>query len=162
MTSKNNRAPLLYLIKLCASFQTHWWIQTAVTVQKRSIWVKICDFLSCVTLKFNGWSWQTIGHLFCATSSFVTHFKAIGEFKLEWQSGNTQFGSKSMILLAVWPWNLTDDLENQYDKAPKQYEALCIISSQYMKSNWSYGPEMANLGFDLCNLDFWPLTLHFA
>ena len=27
MTSKNNRAPLLCYIKLCASFQTHWWIQ---------------------------------------------------------------------------------------------------------------------------------------
>ena len=99
MTSKNNRAPLLYYIKLCASFQTHWWIQTAVTVQKRSILVKIGDFLSCVTLKFVGWPWKTIGHLFYATSSFVNHFKAIGEFKLEWQSGNAQFRSKSAIFV---------------------------------------------------------------
>ena len=96
---KNNRAPLLYYVKLCASFQTHWWIQTAVTVQKRSIWVKIGDFLSCVTLKFDGWPWQTIGHLFYATSSFVNHFKAISEFKLEWQSANTQFHSKSAIFV---------------------------------------------------------------
>ena len=99
MTSKNNRAPLLYYIKLCASFQTHWWIQTEVTVQKCSIWVKIGDFLSCVTLKFDGWPWQTIGHLFYATLSFVNHFKAIGEFKLEWQSGNAQFHSKSVIFV---------------------------------------------------------------
>ena len=28
MTSKNNRAPLLYFIKFCASFQSHRWIQT--------------------------------------------------------------------------------------------------------------------------------------
>ena len=28
-------------------------------------------FLSCVTLKFDGWPWKTIGHLFYATSSFV-------------------------------------------------------------------------------------------
>ena len=164
MTSKNNRAPLLYYIKLCASFQTHWWIQTAFTIQKHSIWVKIDDFLSCVTLKFDGWPWQTTGHLFYATSSFVNHFKAIGEFKLEWQSGNAQFRSKSVIFvlcdleisrmtlknkghlfyatsrfehhfiaicefelesqseksqfwvkidifLALWPWNLTDNLE---------------------------------------------------
>ena len=80
--------PVLYYIKLCASFQTHWWIQTAVTVQKCSIWVKISYFLSCVTLKFDGWPWQTIGHLFFVTSSFVNYFKAIGEFKLEWQFGN--------------------------------------------------------------------------
>ena len=99
MTSKNNRAPLLYYIKLCASFQTHLWIQTAVTVQKRSIWVKIGDFLSCVTLKFDGWPWQTIVHLFYATSSLVNHFKAIGEFKLEWQSGNAQFRPKSAIFV---------------------------------------------------------------
>ena len=99
MTPKNNRAPLLYYIKHCTSFETHWWIQTAVTVQKRSIWVKICDFLSCVTLKFDGWPWQTIGHLFYATSSFLNHFKATGEFKLEWQSGNAQFHSKSAIFV---------------------------------------------------------------
>ena len=39
MTLENNRAPLLYYIKLCASFQIHRWIETEVTVQKRSIWV---------------------------------------------------------------------------------------------------------------------------
>ena len=89
----------LYQIKLCASFQTHWWIQTGVTVQKCSIWVEIGDFLSYVTLKFDGRPWKTIGHHFYATSSFVNHFKAIGEFKLEWQSGNAQFGSKSAIFV---------------------------------------------------------------
>ena len=60
MTLKTNRAPLLYYIKLCVSFQSHGWIQTGVTVRKRSIRVKICDF-------------------FCP----------------------------------VWPWNLKDDLEKQ-------------------------------------------------
>ena len=38
---ENNRAPLLYYIKLCASFHSHQWIQTGVIVQKRSIRVKI-------------------------------------------------------------------------------------------------------------------------
>ena len=55
MTFKNNRAPLLCYFKLCAAFCSHWWIQTGVTVRKRPIWVKINDFLSRVTLKFNGW-----------------------------------------------------------------------------------------------------------
>ena len=66
-----------------------------------------------MTLKFDGWPWKTIGHLFYATSSFVYHFTAIGEFKLELQAGTPQFGSNSTIFLAVWPWNLTDDLEKQ-------------------------------------------------
>ena len=105
MTSKNNRALLLYNVKLCASFQTGF------TVQKHSLRVEIGDMLSSVILKFDGWPWQTIGHLFYATSSFVQHFIAIGEFKLELQSGNAQFGSNSTIFWAVWPWNLTDDLE---------------------------------------------------
>ena len=46
MTLKNNRTPLLYNVKLCASFQSHRWIQTAATVQKCSIRVKIRDFFS--------------------------------------------------------------------------------------------------------------------
>ena len=83
MTSINNRAPLLHYIKLCASFQIHRWIQTEVIVRKRSIRVKIDNFLSRVTLKFDGWSWKTIRHLFYVASSFVHHFIAISEFKLE-------------------------------------------------------------------------------
>ena len=113
MTLKNNRAPLLYYIKLCVSFQIYRCIQTVGTDRKRSIRVKIGNFLSCVTLKFDGWPWKTIGHLFYTTPSFVHHFKSIGEFNLELQSGNAQFGSKSAIFCPVWPWNFTDDLEKQ-------------------------------------------------
>ena len=97
MTLKNCRAPLLYYIKLCASFQSHGWIRTGVTVRKRSIRVKVGNSLSPVTLKFDGWPWKSIGHLFYIASSFVHHFIAISEFKLELQTGNTEFGSKSMI-----------------------------------------------------------------
>ena len=50
---------------------------------------------------------------FNITSSFVQYFKAIGEFQLELKSGNAQFRSKSVIFWALWPWNLTDDLEKQ-------------------------------------------------
>ena len=111
MTLKNNRAPLLFYFKLVASFRNHWCIETWVTVRKRPIWVKIDDFFSRVTSKFDVWPWKTIGHLFYATSSFVHHFIAIGEFKLELKSRNAQSGSNSTIFSAVWPWNLADDLE---------------------------------------------------
>ena len=82
-------------------------------IQKYPIWVKIDDFLAAVSLKFDVWHWKTKGHLFYATLSFVHHSVTIGEFKLELQSGNAQFGSKSMIFRAVWPWNVTDDVEKQ-------------------------------------------------
>ena len=73
MTLKNNSAPLLCYIKLCATFPNHRWIQTGGTIRKRSNRVKICDFLSCVTFKFDGWPWKTIEHHFYVASSFVHH-----------------------------------------------------------------------------------------
>ena len=74
-------------------------------------WIQIVNFSACVTLKLDGWPRKMIGHIFYTASSFVHRFKAIGDFKLELQSGNAQFGSKSAIFCPVWPWNLTDDLE---------------------------------------------------
>ena len=63
MTLKNNRAPLLSNIKLCASFQHHMWIQTGVTVRK---WLN--GVMTSVTLTFcmditsvkgnNSWKFQ--------------------------------------------------------------------------------------------------------
>ena len=60
-------------------------------------------------MKFDGWPWKTIGHLFYATSSFVHHFVAICVFKLELQSGNAESGSNATIFRAVWPkiWRMT-------------------------------------------------------
>ena len=52
MTFKNNRAPLLSLIKLYASFHHHMWIQTGVTVRKRLSWV-----LTSETMTFDLWPW---------------------------------------------------------------------------------------------------------
>ena len=123
MTLENNKAPLLCFFQLHTSFQCQWWIQTGVTIWKHSIRIKISNFLSRATLKFDRWHWKTIGHLIFATSSFVHHFKAIGEFKLELQSGNAQFGSKSTTFCPVWFWNLTDDLEKQYYRAPLLWNA---------------------------------------
>ena len=70
-------------------------------------------FFSLVTFEFDVWPWKTIGHLFYSTSSFVHHFVAISELKLELQSGNAKLGWNLKIFRAVWPWNLTDDLEKQ-------------------------------------------------
>ena len=116
MTLKNNRAPLLCCFKFCASFHSHQWFQTRVTVWKWPIWVKIDDFfvpLSRVTLKFDRWPWKIIGHLFYATSNFGHHSVAVGEFKLELQSETPNLGQNWPFFLAVWPWNLMDDLEKQ-------------------------------------------------
>ena len=154
MTPKNNRTPVLYYVKLCASFQIHQWIQTGVTVRKRPIWVKFDNFLSHVTLIFDRWPWKTIGHLLYASSSFLHCFIAIGEFKLELQSRNAQFGSTSTIFLAVWPCNLTNDLEHCWTR---QIWGI-------WKLRPAYSPETPNLGqnrwcFVPCNLEIWWMTL---
>ena len=51
MTSINTRVPLLYYIKLYASFQSHGGIQTGLTVRKRSTRVKIGVFCTV-------WPWN--------------------------------------------------------------------------------------------------------
>ena len=71
------------------------------------------QFSARVTVKFDGWPRKTIGHFFYTTSSFVHHFKSIGEFKLDLQSRNAQFGSKLVICYPVWPWKLMNDLGKQ-------------------------------------------------
>ena len=43
-------------------------------------------------------------------------------------------------------------------------QALCIISYPLVDSNWSYSPEMPNLGqirrfFEPCDLEIWRMTL---
>ena len=115
--------------------------------------LQIGAFLSCATLKFDSWPWKTIRHLFYVISSFVYNSLTIGEFKLELQSENAQFGSKSAICCPVRPWNLTDDLEKQQGTSFMLLQAMCVISKPSVNWNWSYGPENPKLGQNL----LWPL-----
>ena len=121
-------------------------------------------FLSRVTWKFDGWPLKTIGHLFYTTSSFEQHFKATDEFKLELQSGNAQFRSKSTIFYPVWPPNLMDDFRKQQDTSSILHRALYIFSNPWVNSNWSYHAETLNSGqnqwfFVPCDLEIWWMTL---
>ena len=67
-------------------------------------------FLSCVTLKFVGWPWKTIEHLFCATSSLL--FASFRSHLYIWTgvtSGNAQIWSKFALTSVtltfdLWPW----------------------------------------------------------
>ena len=70
-----------------------------ITVQKCHIPAKIGNFF---VLRDHEIWWMTLkstGHHFYATSGFVHHCLAISQFKLELQSGNAQFGSKSVIFV---------------------------------------------------------------
>ena len=180
MTLKNNRAPLLCYFKLCASFHSHWWIQTGVTVLKSLNWVKIsiffvlCEleiwrqnhiFLSRATLKFDGWPWKTIGHLFYVTSSFVHHFIAICEFKLELQSGNAQFWSKSLIFLSRvnlkfdgWPWKTIGHLFYGTSNIVHHFIAISEFKLDLQSGNAQFGSKVL-IFFVPCDLEIWRMTL---
>ena len=132
MTSKNNRAPLVCYFKLYASFHSHGWIQAGVTVRKPPIWVKIIDFFSRVTLQFDEWPWKTIGHLFYATSSFVHHFGAIGDFKLESSPETSTLGQIRRFLepcdLEIWRMTL------KKNRAP--LECYCKLRASFCCHRW--------------------------
>ena len=92
-------------------------------------------------------------HRFFSPCDFVHHYVAIGEFKLELQSGNAQSGSNSTLFSALkfdwWPWKTIGHLS----KATSSYMYHFII---IVNSKWSYSPETVKLGCDLCDLDLWP------
>ena len=90
------------------------WVNSNWSYSPETLGSKLATCLSRVTLKFDRWPWKKIGRLFCTISSFVHHFKAISEFKLELHSRSAQFGSKLMIFLSRmtlkfdrWPWETT-------------------------------------------------------
>ena len=89
MTLAYNRAPLLCYVnvnhfKAIGEFKLEWQTRNAQFCQNQR-------YLSLVTLKFHGWHWKIIGHLFYPTSRFERRFIAICEFELELQSEKSQF-----------------------------------------------------------------------
>ena len=155
MTLENNRTPLLYYTKLCASFQSHGWIQTEATVRKGSIRVKIGDYLSHVTFKFDGWPWKTIEHLFYTTSSCMHHFKAI-------QSGNAQFGSKFFVPcdLEIWRMTLktTGHLFYFASSFVHHFIAISEFKLELQSGNAQFGSKSTYF-FEPCDLEIWRMTL---
>ena len=116
-----------------------------------------------VIFKFDRWLCETTGHLLYAISSFVDHFVAIGEFKLELQSGNGQFGSKSSF---VSPASL------KFDRWHRKIIAhpLCATSSFVHhfvvigEFKLELQPGNAPLGLNLAfylwwDLEIWQMTL---
>ena len=103
-------------------------------------------FFSRVTLKFYQWPWKTIGHFFCATSSFVQYFVPIGEFKLELQSGNAQFGSKSFFShmtfkLNGWPWKTTGHLSYDTLSFVHHFNAIAKFKLKLQSGNAKFGSK---------------------
>ena len=128
MTLKTNMAPPLCYVKLCAVFRSHWLIQTGVSVRKRANLDQIrrlldpCDLeIWRMTLKNN-------------KAPLLCYSKLCASFQIhQWNhTGVTvrkhQIWVKIDDFLAVWPCNLTYDLEKQKANIYMLLQALCIIS----------------------------------
>ena len=118
-----------------------------------------------MTLKFNGWPRKIIGHLFYTTSSFLHHFKSIGEFKLELQSGNAQFGSKSMIHFScvtlkfdVWPWKTIGYLFYATSSFVHHFIAIGEFKLELQSRNAQFGSKLT-IFFPPCDFEIWHMTL---
>ena len=128
MTFKNNREPLLCYFKLCASFRSHWWIQTGVkspqTPNLGQIWrfLEPCDLeIWWMTLKNNRAPHLSIIKLY---ASFHHHM---------WiQTRDTVRKRLSWVLTSVtltfdlWPWPF----------AQTSLLSLVITPENFMKIRW--------------------------
>ena len=120
-----------------------WWFETT----SHPLWHQ-CN----VMMKFDGWPWKTIGHLFYATLSFVHHFIAIDQFKLELQPGNPKLGWKSAIFFTLvtlkfvgWPRKLIGYLSYITSSFVHHFIAISEFKLELQSGNGKVG--------------FWPLWL---
>ena len=85
MTFKNNRAPILCYFKLCASFRSHWWIQTGVKSPETPNLGQIRRFLEPCDLAIWRMTFKN------NRASLLCYFKLCASFRSQWwiQTGVT-------------------------------------------------------------------------
>ena len=165
MTLKNNRAPRLCYLKLYISFPSHWSIQTGVIARKHPIRVKIDEFLSQATLKFDEWPWKTIGHIFYDTSSFMYHFVAIGQFKLEivrkcpFSVKIGDFSSRVTLKFHGWHWKTKGGLFYAIASFVYHFVDMCEFKLELQSGNDQTRTKLVLISVPLA-FDLWPWSLH--
>ena len=126
MTLINDKAPLWCYFKLCASFCSHWWIQTGVTVLKCSISVTMDDFFLPCDLEM---LWMSLKNnraplLCCFKLCALLHTSDNSNLSY---SPETLYSGQNRFFCHIWPWNLTDDLKKQTGTSSMLFQALYII-----------------------------------
>ena len=98
-----------FWLEQCTSFikiSGHPWIQIEVHPEMLKSELNH-RFSAPVTLKFDGWPRQIIGHLFCATSSFVHHLQTSVNSNLSYSPETLNSGQnrrfRSQDDLEIWP-----------------------------------------------------------
>ena len=148
MTLKNNRAPLLCYFKLCASFRSHWWIQTGVTVRKRLSWV-----VTSVTLTFDLWPWTFAWTLHWALVISPENFKMIRWWEHSQQDRRWNADKPSAALDPYIPTWLTTSPANHrpdnFDFFFFTFKGNCEKWCN-LRSNWSASTSNLKFPFSDC------------
>ena len=92
---------------------------------------------------------KTIRHLFYTMLSFMHHFIAISEFKLELQTGNAQFGSKLVIFFLScvtfefdgWPWKTIGHLFYATSSFVHHLIAIIEFKLELQSGNGQFGSK---------------------
>ena len=147
---KNHRTLLLYYVKLCASFQIHWWIQTEFTVQKRSIRVEIGDIFSRVTF-LEIW-WLTLKNnrapLLYYTklgASFQSHRWSQTWVIVRKRSGRVKIGellSRVTLKFDGWPWKTIGYLFYTTLSIVHHFKALDEFKLKLQSRNAPFGSKL--------------------
>ena len=155
MTSKNNRTPLLYYIKFCASFEIHRWIQTGITVRKRSIRVKIGDFCPV-------WPWNPMDdmgnnrapllHCIKLCASFQSHGWTLSSGQNRW------FFWFRVTLKFEWPWKKIGHLFCVASSfVQHHFIAISVFKLELQTWNAKFGWK--SMVFVPCDIEIWHMTL---
>ena len=125
---KTNRASLLCLFKLYASFHIHQCILIWVPVRKRSNRVKFDDFSSPCDLEISRMTLKNNSALplnpFKLYASFHSHWWIQIWVSVRKRSDWVKFDNFCLL----WHWNFTDDLGKQWGTCSIRIQALGIIS----------------------------------
>ena len=151
MTWENNKATLLYYIKLCASFQIHCWIQTGVTVQKCSIRVKIGEFFVLHDREI--W-WMTLKN---NRAPLLYYIKFWAAFQSHWhiQTGVTgqkrsipvkigAFFPRVTLKIDVWPWKTIGHLFYITSRFVHHFKSIGEVKLELQPGNTQVGYKLAN------------------
>ena len=162
---EKHKAPLLYYIKICASFQIHWWIQTGVTVRTCSIRVKIGDFFVPCYLEIWWMTWKNnrapLPYYIKLGAAFQSHWHLQTGVTVQKRSIRVKIGD---FFCPGWLIKLTYDIEKQKGTSSILHQALCIISNPLVKSNLSCSLETLKSGKNwrfFCPAWPWKLTYDF-
>ena len=99
-------------------------------------------FSARMTLKFDGWPRKIIGHLFYTTSSFVHHFKSIGEFKLLNSGQNWRFLSRVTSKFYGWPWKTIGYLFYSTSSFAHHFKAMGEFKLKLLSGNAQFGSKL--------------------